>query len=131
MSSFSNLQISIRDLRNELINHQLYDRLNTQEALLVFLEHHVFAVWDFMSLLKSLQRKLTCIEVPWRPPASSSACRLINEIVLAEESDIGPAGEPASHFELYHNAMKHAGANAEPIEKFLGAIENEKRYSRE
>ncbi len=124
MSSFRNLQISIRDLRNELINHQLYDRLNTQEALLVFLEHHVFAVWDFMSLLKSLQRKLTCIEVPWRPPASSSACRLINEIVLAEESDIGPTGEPASHFELYCAAMTDAGANTEPIEKFLHALRN-------
>ena len=124
MSSFRNLQISIRDLRNELINHQLYDRLNTQEALLVFLEHHVFAVWDFMSLLKSLQRKLTCIEVPWHPPASSSACRLINEIVLAEESDIGRTGEPASHFELYCAAMTDAGANTEPIEKFLHALRN-------
>ncbi len=123
MSNFRKLQTSLSDLRDELINHRLYDRLHTQDALLVFMEHHVFAVWDFMSLLKSLQQKLTCIEVPWRPSASSSACRLINEIVLAEESDISADGECASHFELYHNAMKHAGANAEPIEKFLGAIE--------
>lgn len=124
MSRFLKLQTSLRPLRNELINHRLYDRLQTQDALLVFMEHHVFAVWDFMSLLKSLQRKLTCIEVPWRPSASSSACRLINEIVLAEESDIGPNGTTASHFELYHEAMMNAGANTEPIEKFLGALGN-------
>ena len=124
MSRFLKLQTSLRPLRNELINHRLYGRLQTQDALLVFMEHHVFAVWDFMSLLKSLQRKLTCIEVPWRPSASSSACRLINEIVLAEESDIGPNGTTASHFELYHEAMMNAGANTEPIEEFLGALGN-------
>lgn len=82
------------------------------------MESHVFAVWDFMSLLKSLQASLTCVTTPWLPSLYPEAGRLINEIVLGEESDLYE-GRALSHFELYLEAMRQAGANTRPIEKFL------------
>jgi hypothetical protein len=85
------------------------------------MESHVFAVWDFMSLLKRLQQQLTCTTVPWVPTASPLARRLINEIVLAEESDRW-AGGVASHFELYLAAMADAGANTSAMTDFLAVL---------
>ena len=123
MSSFLQLQSRLGELRQALVNHEIYDRLSTIESLQVLLQQHVFAVWDFMSLLKALQRKLTCIELPWRPSARSATCRLVNEIVLAEESDLGPDGRPASHFELYLGAMEQAEADTNQIESFLQKLD--------
>ena len=76
---------------------------------------HVFCVWDFQSLLKALQRNLTCVELPWLPSGDPLARRLINEIVLDEESDEMPGGGYLSHFELYLNAMDACGADTGPI----------------
>jgi Protein of unknown function (DUF3050) len=103
--------------RVELANHQIYSRLQTIEHIRTFMEHHVFAVWDFMSLLKILQRQFTCVDVPWLPKGSPRVRRLINEIVLGEESD-DVDGNPA-HFELYRAAMVAAGANTGPIDAFM------------
>jgi hypothetical protein len=94
-------------------------QLATLEDLHTFMEYHVFAVWDFMSLLKTLQRRLTCVDVPWSPAPSRRACRLINEIVLAEESDDDGEGSFASHFELYLAAMEDAGASTDTVTSFL------------
>ena len=87
-------------------------------------EHHAFAVWDFMSLLKALQRRLCYIEVPWLPAADPLGSRLVNEIVLAEESDVDGRGGFASQFDLYHRAMTRCGANSDPIDGFLGELRN-------
>ena len=46
-------------LHTKLINHPIYDNINTTANLKLFMERHVWAVWDFMVLLKSLQYKLT------------------------------------------------------------------------
>lgn len=117
------LTASLRSEREALLQHPLYDELRTVEDLAVFMQHHVFAVWDFMSLLKALQARLTCTGVPWCPRGDGRVRRLVNEIVLAEESDVLPNGEAASHFELYLQAMKEVGAETELVERFMRELE--------
>lgn len=109
------LKAGIEPLRKQLIEHPLYKHINSLDELSVFMEHHVFAVWDFMSLLKSLQQKLTCTTVPWMPIGSANTRYLINEIVTGEESDIDEHGNRTSHFELYLKAMEQAGSSANAI----------------
>ena len=72
----------IAPLRAALLGHRLYKNMGNLNALRVFMEYHVFAVWDFMSLLKELQRRVCSVDVPWVPPVQRMGCRLINEIVL-------------------------------------------------
>jgi hypothetical protein len=107
--------------RKQVLNHPIYSSLTTLDSLRSFMEIHVFAVWDFMSLLKSLQRSLTCVAVPWVPTPDRLTRRLINEIVLAEESDQWRGGS-MSHFEMYLTAMKEAGADTGPALAFLEAL---------
>ena len=106
-------------MRAALLAHPIYERIDELPALQLFMQHHVFAVWDFMSLLKALQRRVCCVSVPWLPPADPELARFLNEIVLGEESDADGAGGHASHFELYHRAMQECGANARLIDAFL------------
>ena len=110
---------SIQKYKDELLNHSLYNEIKTIDDLRCFLENHVFAVWDFMSLLKALQSKLTCTTTPWIPVGNPETRYLINEIVVAEETDVDLDGNRKSHFELYIDAMKACGANTTPIENFL------------
>jgi Protein of unknown function (DUF3050) len=115
------LEEQISQARTTVIAHPLYAALNSHHAIRTFLEHHVFAVWDFMSLLKSLQRNLTCVEVPWVPTGPTGSRRLINDIVLVEESDeLG--GGFISHFELYLDGMAQAGADTSVIRAFIGEL---------
>ncbi len=118
----SYLEQKLAPVRQRLLDHDLYTRLQTLSDLRRFMEAHVFAVWDFMSLLKALQRNLTCVQVPWVPTAAPTVRRFINEIVLEEESDVDAYGQPTSHFELYVQAMKECGADTGPIETFLAAL---------
>src|SRR5216683_2167675 len=105
-----------------LLNHPIYQEIDRLDSLRLFMEHHAFAVWDFMSLLKALQRRLCCVEVPWLPAADPLGSRLVNEIVLAEESDDDGRGGFASHFELYHWAMTRCGANTAALDGFLNEL---------
>ena len=100
------LTAAIAAERRALLEHRLYGRLQTLEHLAVFMEHHVFAVWDFMSLLKALQVHQTCVSVPWQPQGNAQVRRLVNEIVLGEESDLLPEGGVASHFELIFTTIR-------------------------
>jgi hypothetical protein len=117
------LQRRMHTVRNEVIGHPLYAQLRSVEDVQVFMEHHVFAVWDFMSLLKTLQAALTSVETAWVPTRHKAARRLINEIVLGEESDVDPFGQPASHYELYLDAMRQAGANTRPVVHFIQTLQ--------
>ncbi|HEY1642695.1 MAG TPA: DUF3050 domain-containing protein [Streptosporangiaceae bacterium] len=115
------LKQAVEPARQRVITHKLYGQLSSMDAVLTFMEHHTFAVWDFMSLLKSLQRHLTCIQVPWVPTGPTGSRRLINDIVLVEESDeLG--GGFISHFELYLDGMAQAGASRTAIDSFIELI---------
>jgi hypothetical protein len=124
------LKIDLGDTRDRLVAHPLYARIDGPDALRRFMEAHVFAVWDFQSLLKAVQQRLTCTTLPWLPSADPEARRLINEIVLDEESDELPAdsvpassgGGFASHFEMYLAAMRQAGADTGPIDRLTGLL---------
>lgn len=110
--------------RTRLLTHPLFSKLTSMDAWRLFMGHHVFAVWDFMSLVKRLQRDLTCAQVPWTPPRDAGHARLINEIVLEEESDLDAEGRPTSHFELYLQAMEQCGANTWMVRLFLRQLQN-------
>ena len=116
------LEKSLSAERDALLAHPLYAALASETAVLRFMERHVFAVWDFMSLVKSLQRRLTCVDVPWVPVGDPVERRFLNEIVLDEESDLDADGRPRSHFEMYVDAMAAAGADTGPIERFVDAL---------
>ena len=117
--SATTFEINTTELVDRLISHSLYDELRDEESLRIFMRAHVFCVWDFQSLLKALQRLVTCVEVPWLPTADPEARRLVNEIVLDEESDEAPGGGHLSHFELYLQAMQECGADAVSMGVFL------------
>jgi len=110
---------SIRSKRDQLLQHPLYTNVKSLDDLRHFVEGHVYAVWDFMSLLKALQSKLTCTGTPWLPMGSPELRYMINEIVLAEESDISAEGKRQSHYEMYIDAMKECGADTGEIEAFI------------
>ena len=111
-------------LREHLLGHEIYEKIGSEASVLRFMEHHVFAVWDFMSLVKTLAQRLTCVETPWVPVGNARERRFINEIVLEEESDLDESGHYTSHFELYRRAMCSAGADVTAIDRFVNEIRN-------
>jgi len=104
--------------------HPVYAAIVTLDDLRVFMEHHVWAVWDFMNLVKAIQQRYTGMTIPWVPRGDATVRRFVNEIVLEEESDEHPFdGEGfCSHFELYMGSMLEAGASTAAVERFVGAL---------
>lgn len=119
---FVDLSMAISERRAGLLAHPLYQSVRTRAALQIFMRNHVFAVWDFMTLLKSLQRRLTCVDIPWLPPADTLAARLVNQIVLSEESDEVVAGRYVGHLHLYLAAMGEVDADTRPIRDLIAAL---------
>ena len=118
--------IDLADCRERLVRHRIYGLVNSAARLRRFMESHVFAVWDFQSLLKAMQQRLTCTTIPWVPTLDPEARRLVNEIVLDEESDELPEGGAASHFELYLEGMRAAGADTGPIDRMIETLRTAK-----
>ncbi len=119
-----NLKHKIQSTRANLLAHPVYTQINDLNGLQNFAKYHVFAVWDFMSLLKSLQINLTSVTLPWLPVGSANTRYLINEIVLGEESDLDEQGNRISHFELYVAAMRQMGANTSFIENLIASLKS-------
>ncbi len=113
------LESTLRQHKEQLATHPIFAEIDSLPVLQRFMETHVFAVWDFMSLTKRLQQELTCVHLPWLPPQDPKAARLINEIVLGEESDDRLDHGHYSHFELYLDAMREVGASTRAIERFV------------
>lgn len=126
MTPIQQLQLKIAPIREELVHHPIYKSVQTIEQLRIFTENHVFAVWDFMSLLKKLQQSLTCVKVPWMPVGSANTRYLINEIVIGEESDVDENGLRMSHFELYLAAMHQMGSDTEAIKALIQRLQEGK-----
>ena len=116
MSEYDNDQLC--SLRAALLDHPLYAQVVSVPDLRRFMEDHVFAVWDFMSLLKRLQQDLTCTRVPWFPADNARAARLINDIVIGEETDVDLEGSYVSHLDLYLRAMADVGASTRQFDRF-------------
>ncbi|MEI7960250.1 MAG: DUF3050 domain-containing protein [Chitinophagaceae bacterium] len=120
------LKEQIQEARVQLLAHPVYAQINDLKGLQNFAQFHVFAVWDFMSLLKSLQIGLTSVALPWMPVGSANTRFLINEIVLGEESDVDEEGQRISHFELYIKAMQQMGASTQLMDELLLCIQSGK-----
>lgn len=116
------LESELLPLRIKLKNHSIYNKIESLGDIQIFMESHVFAVWDFMSLLKKLQSILSCNQIPWYPSGFPKASRLINEIVWGEESDVNQEGIPMSHFEMYLDAMKNIKANTKEINHLINEV---------
>ena len=122
MSQIEYIESQLTPLRKQLKEHSLYEQLQSIEDIKIFMSLHVFAVWDFMSLLKALQIQLTTTTIPWRPRPKASLARFINEIVHAEESDINEKGEPKSHFEMYLDSIESFGVKTDLILNNINSV---------
>lgn len=129
-TQIEHLRKVIEPLRQEILNHPVYPLIQSPEDFNVFMQYHIYAVWDFMSLLKTLQNNLTCTSVPWFVVGNAQTRYLINEIVAGEESDLNSQGERMSHFELYLNAMKQSGADTAAMESFIAELQNSGDFDR-
>ena len=112
-------------LRERLASHPIYASLQNLDDLRVFMGHHLFAVWDFMSLLKYMQRHLAPTQIPWIPQGDPVLRHFINQWVLEEESDLAPGGNEAgyaSHFEFYVKALTEIGGDGELATRFLDQV---------
>ena len=126
MNSSLNLS-QIESLQQRLLKRPVYDAVNDLSCLRVFMHHHVYGVWDFMSLPKNLQHVIAPATCPWQLSANVSLRRFVNETVMVEESDEGlPTRDGqkryVSHFDLYCEAMREVQGNPAPALEFIFVV---------
>ena len=111
-------------LTSRIIHHPLYADIASIEHLRIFMEQHVFAVWDFMCLLKELHRHLVSTSAPWFPPKCALSAHLIGSILAEEEGDLDEDSNYASHYDIYLRAMEKIGANTTVIKQLHALLKN-------
>lgn len=103
--------------------HPLAAAIRGLPALRVFMEHHVFAVWDFLVLAKALQWQLSEASGSGRIPGHAAAFAVINRIVAEEECDEAPpnplGASHLSHLQIYLLAMAEVGASTASIQRLM------------
>jgi hypothetical protein len=119
---------NVKKLRKELATHPVYAAVTDMNDLTIFMQHHIYSVWDFMSLVKYLQNKIAPAQTPWVPLIDAQVQRFINDIVLEEETDVGiplKDGTPTytSHFNLYADAMEEVKiGSSQAIREFVSKV---------
>ena len=119
---------NVKKLRKELATHPVYAAVTDMNDLTIFMQHHIYSVWDFMSLVKYLQNKIAPARTPWIPLGDAQVQRFINDIVLEEETDVGiplEDGTPTytSHFNLYAQAMEEVKVgSSQLIREFVSKV---------
>ena len=111
--------------KERLEDHPVYDAVQNIDDLRIFMQHHVYSVWDYMSLIKYLQSVIAPTQYPWIPSGDASVRRFVNELVMEEESDESNIhGQFSSHFELYLEAMNEIGADTSQAKLFVNEVIN-------
>ncbi|PZN76053.1 MAG: hypothetical protein DM484_17295 [Candidatus Methylumidiphilus alinenensis] len=119
--------IEIKKLTSKLVSHRLYSSIVSINDILIYMEHQVWCVWDFMSLVKAIQNHFISSDIAWLPPTDALSGHQIYEILMTEETDIDETGgKHSSHFETYVRAMTQAGADKTSIERFISELRNGK-----
>lgn len=127
MNLIETVNQELAPLIQKIKHHDLYGHIHSLEDLGIFMSYHVFAVWDFMCLLKELHREIVTTKAPWFPPKDAYSAYLIGRILLEEESDLSDGSHHfsqnipcyCSHFEMYLKAMNTLETNTLPIQEFL------------
>ncbi len=122
----SDILTAIQPLAAAVNQHPVFTEINSISRLCRFAEIHVYAVWDFMCLLKALQRRLSSPELLWTPPLNHLGCHLVNALLAEEESDVFNEKQYLSHFELYLRAMQECGADIGSISTFITHIRQQR-----
>jgi hypothetical protein len=121
---------TIAGFQQRLNSHPIYQSLASLEDLRCFMQHHIYSVWDFMSLIKYLQGIVAPVDWPWLPTDDTDVRRFINELVLEEESDTftlpgSDTEQNLSHFQLYCGAMREIGADDSRPRAFVECVRND------
>ena len=124
MDSLVNNKNKLKELRDKITTHPLFESKLEPKQICKFMESHIFAVWGFMSILKSLQKKITSNNLPWLPNENTKngLTNFVNEIILCEESDYIDGIGFISHFEIYLLAMKSMGARSDQLDMLVSKI---------
>jgi radical SAM protein with 4Fe4S-binding SPASM domain len=102
----------LQQAREAVVSHGVYAAASSPAVLRAFMESHVFAVWDFLALLRRLRGEIS-------QPASSG---YLEEVLRAEESDLWEDGRSASHLDRYLEAMEEVGADTALFRAFQSRL---------
>ena len=130
MDNLESNKKKLNDLRHKISAHPLFENKLEPKHICKFMESHIFAVWGFMSILKSLQKMITPNNLPWMPNnnTKNGLVNFVNEIILCEESDFIEGIGFISHFEIYLLAMKNMDAKTDELDKLTSKI-SDKGYN--